>query len=84
MTILSKITISICIAIFFGFGWYALGSLFWTPQTQEQRWVREMDERCRAVYGRGTYIIVDGTRTYECWQRPAFRRPKKVFVEVYI
>jgi hypothetical protein len=88
MSLFKKVCISACILIVFGFGWFALGSLFWTPQTQEQQWVREMDERCQAAHGRGTYVktVLDGqtVRVYECWQKPAFRRPKLVFKVPYI
>lgn len=52
------------------------------PLTQEQQWVRDMDSKCRDSRSRGTYI--KETKTYECWNRPYFRRPRITFTEKYI
>ena len=50
--------------------------------TMEEKWVKEQDQRCKAASGRGTYSF--DLKDYECWQKPAFRRPKLVFKERYL
>ncbi len=50
--------------------------------TQEEAWVIEQDKKCIAAKGRGAYDKI--AKEYECWQKPAFRRPKLVFTEKYI
>lgn len=51
------------------------------PLTQEEKWVRDQDKRCISARSRGSYNRE--TKTYECWNRPYFRRPKITFIEKY-
>jgi hypothetical protein len=69
--------------------WIILGSIILTltgcfdvKLTQEQQWVHSQDQKCRAASGKGSYD--KETKIYECWNKPAFRRPKVVFNEKYI
>lgn len=50
--------------------------------TQEEKWIQDQDRKCVAAKSRGHFIRE--TKTYECWNKPAFRRPKLVFSEKYM
>ena len=50
--------------------------------TAEEKWIMAQDNKCHAAKSRGAYNRE--TKIYECWNKPAFRRPKLVFGKSYL